>query len=400
MKNQVWIFIGLSICRPLWADDALLSEAGHNVYPINSESIVMEAETVNIKIEKVLKPINLLGGGYTKKVLFDCIFKFVNTGESKENVTIGFPGLYGVAGDCDLYDFKTWVDGKKVKINIREENPDDEFNYRKWYTWKVGFEKGETKTIRNTYWTYISKNWAAMEQDNWITYVLKTGSGWKGPIGKANITIDLNQCYEKTDIYLVKPEGYIVTDDGKIKWELKNFESIEDMEVIFNLYFQSVHAEKYLDADLAIAGDALSYTTKVIRKDSSHIRESDTVGTIHYDYATFVDVYKMKVDSVLKGVFPDSIIVIQSEPYKHYFESKFVGRDTDGEPMFVDKFNMVIAEDIINGIWKNQTKCIALLQKKDATHIPLLFRRCDKYILDFYKKLDAEGLNYLKSKTK
>ncbi|MFA5033325.1 MAG: DUF4424 family protein, partial [bacterium] len=197
MKRFLKILLtALVLCSSLSADDGLLFESGHNVYPINSKTIVMQAETVNIKVEKPSDSTKIYGWA-KKKILVDCIFTFVNTGETVKGTLLGFPGLeYGMHGlsDSKLHDFKTWVDGKKVEVNIREEMM-NEYENRKWYTWKVDFAKGETKTIRNTYWVYPSM-WSAGTH-HVISYILETGAGWKGPIGKANITIDLNKCYKK-----------------------------------------------------------------------------------------------------------------------------------------------------------------------------------------------------------
>ncbi|MFA5034065.1 MAG: DUF4424 family protein, partial [bacterium] len=233
-----------------------------------------------------------------------------------------------------------------------------------------------------------------------ISYILETGAGWKGPIGKANITIDLNKCYKKGDIFSIVPEDYILTKDGKIKWELKNFEPDEDIQVIIQPgvqltgytvpSFQNEHAEKYLSADLVTIGTALSCTTKVIQDESLSIPGSDTADISHY--TTVTDIYNIKVDSVIKGVFADSIIIVRSPSYRNILKSKFTGRDARGKPVFVTKtvkdfFN---TPDRINGSWyvTSKTKCIALLQKKDTTYTSTLFRRYDKDIIDFYKGLD------------
>ncbi|MFA5031377.1 MAG: DUF4424 family protein, partial [bacterium] len=201
------LLIALVFCNPLFADDALLFESAHNVYPINSKNIVMQAETVNIKVAPPSDSTKIYGWA-KKKILVDCIFKFVNTGEAVKDALLGFPGVDETQHsfyDSNLNDFNVWIDNKPVPVNIKEETKrgenemtgekDVEFPVRKWYTWKVDFAKGETKTIRNTYWGYPSM-WSAGTH-HVISYILETGAGWKGPIGKANITIDLNKCYKK-----------------------------------------------------------------------------------------------------------------------------------------------------------------------------------------------------------
>ncbi|MFA5034090.1 MAG: hypothetical protein WC614_13865, partial [bacterium] len=183
----------------------------------------------------------------------------------------------------------------------------------------------------------------------------------------------------------------------------KNFEPDEDIQVIIQPgvqltgytvpSFQNEHAEKYLSADWVTIGTVFSCTTKVIRTDSFS-NGSDTSKWVRYD-VTLADIYKIKVDSVIKGVFADSIIVIQSPSYTNILHSKFTERDAKGNPIFATKtVKDFLNIDRINGPWyvKSRKKIIALLQKKDTVYTSTLFRRYDKDILDFYKKLDKKAL--------
>ncbi|MFA5034070.1 MAG: hypothetical protein WC614_13765 [bacterium] len=165
------------------------------------------------------------------------------------------------------------------------------------------------------------------------------------------------------------------------------------------------HAQRYLDANLVIVGNVLSCSTKVITKKDSLITSGSDSGWVrHWDVS--VDIYKTKVDTVVKGVFADSIIIIESKPYAgNIWKSQSLEIDEKGNPKRkcigrVGKDYSGSADRIHNQNIDGQ-KYIILLQKKGTTYISTLFYGYDKDIIDyFYKGLDKEGLNYYKSKSK
>lgn len=158
-----------------------------------------------------------------------------------------------------------------------------------------------------------------------------------------------------------------------------------------------VHAKIYLAADLVIIGDILSCTTKVVKEDTCII---DTGSVTHWKIS--INNYKIKVDTVIKGVFADSIIIIKSEPYAtNIVRTKSLGLDEESNSKSSVSKNFSDSDDRINNWNINNHKHIILLHKKDTTYISMLLHDYNKDIINyFYKGLDREGLNYFKSKPK
>lgn len=172
------VFISGLICTPhgLKADIAPLQvKGGAAAAKGPHETIRMDAEEVTIRLEK---------GSYT----VDAVFHFSNTGETTSE-WVGFPkgGEYFEASPewqpdlvqnpdrlPDFIQFHAWVDGKVVTFS--EEG-------RRWLARHVTFPGHATTTIRVVYEANYYRGALA-------TYIIGTGSYWKGSIGRAAFTVD------------------------------------------------------------------------------------------------------------------------------------------------------------------------------------------------------------------
>ncbi len=227
--------------RPLLADDTLMGESGHTVYPINTNKIQMEYEHVVIKMD---------GSDSHRMASVRCEFEFVNTSSEEIKAKVGFPGneftdnpfIGSTAPDLTL--FTALVDGVEKSVEtrrevIKEENYEDEeslgkktritvTDYRNWYTWDVTFPPKKRVSIKKTYSITPSS-----DSVKWfVEYVLVTGANWKGNIGQAIIEVwypseeDL-----KMRVLEIKPQGYTI-QGKRIKWDLRNIKPRENIAVV------------------------------------------------------------------------------------------------------------------------------------------------------------------------
>ncbi|NIO19556.1 MAG: DUF4424 domain-containing protein, partial [Candidatus Aenigmarchaeota archaeon] len=77
---------------------------------------------------------------------------------------------------------------------------------RNWYTWDATFPPSSRLKLRNTYEVKLSGDSGGL---HWYKYILVTGANWKGPIGRATITV----IYEDEDFFRrkvgkIEPGGY------------------------------------------------------------------------------------------------------------------------------------------------------------------------------------------------
>jgi len=150
-------------------------------------------------------------------------------------------------------------------------------------------------------------------------------------------------------------------------------------------------ARRYLDADLVIVGEILACSTKTIE-------EKDLPGNngwFHH-YTKFVNTHLVRVDSVMKGAFADSIIIIKRESSKGYdWKSEFVSITEKGDSLF----NMEMRPGVGGEGWDSipdSGKCIILLVEKDSIYTPTLCSGYNKSSIDFYREVEEKGEEYFK----
>jgi hypothetical protein len=149
-------------------------------------------------------------------------------------------------------------------------------------------------------------------------------------------------------------------------------------------------ARMYLDADLVIVGSAISSRTETLRS-------WDSLGTDGWTYhhKAMIDVYQVAVDSVLKGDYINSLIVIHTTQYGGGIDrSKFDKLDEAGRPMYVGEGILTYDEkDSISG----RGEQIILLGKQDSVCALTLAVEADESILAFYREVQEKGEDYFRS---
>lgn len=150
-------------------------------------------------------------------------------------------------------------------------------------------------------------------------------------------------------------------------------------------------ASRYFDADLVIVGEILACSTKTIEEKDS----PGNNGWFHH-YTKFMNTHLVRVDSVMKGAFADSTIIIKSESSKGYdWKSELVSITEKGDSLFNREMSLRFGGES----WANipdSGKYIILLVVKDSVYTPILCRDYDKSTIDFYREIEGKGEEYLK----
>lgn len=232
------IFYILALCATtmlsfitIYANDANLGRTPEGVYLMNNDQITMASEDIKI---------------YPLKGFAECTFEFINYGEETE-VLMGFPAvlredlLDPLTQDMErvtLKDFTASDESGSIEVMLEKATPKYyDSNYSLWYTFKVKFNKGEKKVIRNTYSfenTYFSTG-------EFLTgYIIDTGAGWKDKIGHAKVTFYISGI-EPYEITSLRGDPYFVLGDGVIVWERYDFEPSRNIEILINTTFSEEH---------------------------------------------------------------------------------------------------------------------------------------------------------------
>ncbi|MFH1335259.1 MAG: hypothetical protein ABII96_01975, partial [Candidatus Zixiibacteriota bacterium] len=153
------------------------------------------------------------------------------------------------------------------------------------------------------------------------------------------------------------------------------------------LITEESHGNRYFRADLVIFGEILTCTTSVIKTENV---PGDS-GWI-FCYNTLLNSCLVRVDSVLKGHYPDSTIIIFNEATQHY-QTRFERLDENGDSMYIAEIYPEIPDKIRipgNGKW------IIFLVDKDGACYFLWNTEYNKSNLDLYRKFEKKGESYFK----
>ncbi len=118
------------------------------------------------------------------------------------------------------------MDGLLVKVNGKSLSPRLESIDRViWWVWTMDFEPQKNVTIEVSYFQGLE---ASIENDKhmlYATYILRSGSLWKGPIGKAEIVTTLHGLDPAEARFTWPPDK---TEGSRFFWTLTNIEPDRD----------------------------------------------------------------------------------------------------------------------------------------------------------------------------
>lgn len=199
--------------------------------PIKAKGIVSRVNT-SIRMDSELVVVDL----YKDSAIVECHF-YMKNDSNDQKLTIGFPEMnfhYFRSNDgAEIDNFSVYENGEKIELislhkpetsSTNEQVPfsgiiNQKIEDQPWFIWNSSFDKDELKTIVVRY----SLPYGAMKNGSrYFTYLLNTGSGWKGNIGKADIVVNLKDI--QPDLILkTLPENYKITGN-QISWSFSDFE--------------------------------------------------------------------------------------------------------------------------------------------------------------------------------
>ncbi len=133
----------------------------------------------------------------------EAVFHMRNPSDTDVTLQVGFPiGYYQDA----LRDFVVSRDGKRPDMAVvdrrtRETVPGlpHKAVHDYWVVWDAIYPAGQTVTETVRYWT---------PADWWAGYILHTGAGWAGKIGKAEVTLRLDGGLTPGHLRNFRPKGF------------------------------------------------------------------------------------------------------------------------------------------------------------------------------------------------
>ena len=228
---------------PLLANDAVVFEYpdGSGVIPMAEDNIQMVAETVRIKVKK------------DTRMQVEARFTFKNLSDKSVKVTMGFPfnenwGMMfgedetsGRSKAKDSLRFVSLVDGKEVKVRLRQDLSDNSsWNRRFFFVWDVEFAPRETRRLTTKYETDWDR-WANVDNQfsYELSYITTTGAAWAGRIEDAVISVEIPKKLprptwsEEAMVYwrCSPGEPSANPDSSRLVWHFKDWEPDADIRI-------------------------------------------------------------------------------------------------------------------------------------------------------------------------
>ena len=234
------LFLVVLFAQPAHADDCRVGLTPDGVYPISDADIVLVEEEVAVTLSRE-------SPGESRA---ECIFVFQNEGPSKD-ILMGFPAAADLTEDLEdpttadrtsFHDFKTfriYSDGsqEEIAVSLRKGvlptgTSEERLRYSSWYVFSVSFGAGERVILKNT---FRARNTIWSNGEVRTGYILRTGALWKGPVGRAKVTVNLGgiPLHALTDLF----PGTIQVGPDRLVWEVSDIEPSFDVFAKFNVRF-------------------------------------------------------------------------------------------------------------------------------------------------------------------
>lgn len=212
--RRILVCLALLSCLALspiaLADGEPAAWVGRTLRPVDSDSIRMVRERVVIDLSP-------------NRARVTATFIFRNEGPECEQI-IAFPA--GERGLVTTRDFRAWVDGAQVEVGTQSPS------FEHLYYWTASFPANGEREVRVAYQTRRDTSIGGSLADTHFTYILTTGRRWKGPIGSAEIVLNLRDI-QHHQILDLQPAGHTRTPSG-YRWLRRDVEPEQDVRVRFH----------------------------------------------------------------------------------------------------------------------------------------------------------------------
>ncbi|MBP2018409.1 hypothetical protein J2Z79_001820 [Symbiobacterium terraclitae] len=260
-RLAIVLLLLLALAPRALADSAPMATAGPGVTPIDSTTVRMAEERIEIHLSRHLSEVPY----YTWNAVGEFRIWFRFEPEVDEEMLVGFP-LFVIDPEQSIFgghiqDLRVEVDGQEVPVEIRKSeygkrNPDAD--PADWAVYPVSFRAGQPLEMVVSYWMPVFPYGRTHDAPFWVSYVLRTGAYWAGTIGRAEAVVTLDKPIRAED---VRADGRLhgttpgwTLEDGALRWVWEDVEPDFDLHLVMeNPYWPDTDREirAMLDAGLA-----------------------------------------------------------------------------------------------------------------------------------------------------
>ncbi len=396
----ITVYLNILLPTSLFANDTMVGESGHTVFPINTDKIRMVSEKVTVK----MGPDG--SGIFDRKAFVTCEFLFENTSQEEIKAKLGFPTNEVWSDYQYLNDFVSYIDGVNKDVQIKKEIlgrkiisvPSGEIitgdyqnrspstykiieNYRNWYTWDVTFPPLKKIKVKNSYWVTLSSD----QHVYFFEYILTTGVNWKGSIGKAEIEVIYKDAHDlRNRVIYVSPKTYKV-EDNKIKWRFTNFQPKENIKIIEKTLWKQFIFTRYIMYDILNSreyeGGSRYYTQEDL--DIKNVEEHKELNRLLNE----IDSREYLLDSMR---YSNGLFSMENKPLEEPKELYFLTRDA-----FLEEMNQLYVRVLRNEIFARHGKTFKSEDLKWIFKDISWYKPDPDFSYDMLNKIEKKNLEFI-----
>ncbi len=203
--------------------------AASDIAPGQGTHVQMVSETVVLDIadrqivrgsSTVTRTVAVVTGDFTLR----------NLGDKPETMDVRFPMSFPTAGKYSPLDFGTTIDSIQTFVEgAKVPNKRVDYSGAPWAVWNVTFPRGQDVHLMVKY-NALGTDWYSLLD---FYYILETGAGWRGPIGRGDIIFKFP--YSATLEMLEQNDGFIrpeypartpsfVVEGNQLRWHFENLD--------------------------------------------------------------------------------------------------------------------------------------------------------------------------------
>lgn len=203
-----------------------LADIGPKPTTSGSTPAAMGEDMPGIEVEMTEETVDLLltrAGEKEDRLEVRAEFLMKNHGETATFET-GFP----IGRFRNFEAFSIEIDGKPVDFDVVSRKQGRAREY--WYAWQATYPGHAVSRHVVKYAVKVARRSVS---PSYAGYVLRTGAPWKGPIGKATVTLRCGEGLSFDQFFRYKPNAGGRREADRVVWSFTNFEPTKDHDITF-----------------------------------------------------------------------------------------------------------------------------------------------------------------------
>ncbi len=243
IRRLIWLIV--SVAAPALAL-LLAGRAAADMAPLPqaAASSVMPGQGTHVQMRA--EQVVLDAGGLATRVPVTADFTMRNLGTTVEDMPVRFPLAYPTEHEGSPAGYGNEIRDLRAAVERTEVATRTEvFDGTPWAVWTVRFPPGQDVHVRVTY-TTRPVDWGAYAD---LYYILETGAGWNGPIGRGDIIFRFPYSADP-EMIVTSEAGHLpyypsstpkfVTEGNELRWHFEDLKPTPHDNVALSVLYPAI----------------------------------------------------------------------------------------------------------------------------------------------------------------